>query len=610
MTSSSGTSFFDAMRGLVASQGSSKVAYTEKGAVSLPTSQPAGMKEKIGGRVDLFFKAVRGLSGQRLAEYLEAAWSENPLDTLRIIFQTRDCRGGKGERLLFRNMLEWLSKNHPDAIKYNLHLVPLYGRWDDVFFLPGGSDFLARQLLKDKASLDKDGAESHISLAAKWAPTERHALDKKYQLVSRVVKSLGLMDDPAQGITSGRTVYRKHYLTPLRKHLRVVERAMCAKEWETIDYSKVPSKAMKNYKKAFQKHDEQRFGKWQTALQRDDKKTEDGEIVKVNAKQLFPHELVKEYYSNPGKAFDAVTEEQWKVLEKDLKDAGTFEHSVCLCDVSGSMEGEPMLVSIALGVLLSSVTAPPFQGQVITFETNPQFHHVQGKTLKEKVQSLRGMSWGGSTQLQAAFDLILQRAVQFKVSAENMPKRLYIFSDMQFDAACGCNNHTNFETITAKYRKAGYDRPEVVFWNLRDTTSKEVPVTANENGVALLSGFSPSLLKSLLDGADLSPWGVIRKILDNPRYSAVTYPGYGDDGDDDSNEDDTSSSEEKKVPQCLSTVSISAPTSQEVPISAAKFEQDVTAAAAKAASTKRPNRGRGGGRGGGVRGRRGGKRKR
>jgi hypothetical protein len=541
MTSTS-ASFLNAMIGML------PAGWTEKGAVSLPTSQPLHMKQQIGARTDLFFKSVRGLGDDSLKDYLDKAWAEDPLDTLRIIFHTRDCRGGKGERKLFRDMLTWLAQKCPQAIAYNLHLVPLYGRWDDVLFVPGGIDLMARQLLKDHAAFTENPETAQISLAAKWAPSERHALDKKYQFVSQLVKALKMPDDAVKGITQGRTVYRKKYLTPLRTYLKVVERAMCAKEWETIDYSKVPSKAMKNYKKAFERNDEDRFTEWKTALARPDKMTEDGEVVKVNAKQLFPHELVKEYYS--GQPQNVVTEEQWKVLQEDLAQAGTFSRSVCLCDVSGSMEGDPMLVSIALGVLLSAVTQPPFQNQVITFESNPQFHLVEGKTLFDKVQSLKNMKWGGSTNLQSAFDLILSRAIQFKVPADEMPQRLYIFSDMQFDSACGRNDHTNFETITAKYRAAGYTRPEIVFWNLRATNSKEVPVSANENGVALLSGFSPSLLKSLLDGADLTPWGIIRKILDNPRYSAITLPE-----DNKSDEKKHGFSEDDDVPDMLMDVS-------------------------------------------------------
>jgi hypothetical protein len=338
-----------------------------------------------------------------------------------------------------------------------------------------------------------------------------------------------MRDSPVTGVVSGRTVYRKVYLSPLRGHLKIVERSMCANEWKIIDYSHVPSKAMKNYKKAFERRDKNRFSKWKTALSRDDQKTEDGDVVKINAKQLFPHELVAEYFYNPEKELDVVTEEQWNVLEQEILSAGTFEKSLCICDVSGSMNGIPVLVSIAMGILISSVTAEPFRGQVITFDSNPEFHLVQGKTLRERVAKLYAKNTGTSTQLQKALDLILSRAVEYNVKPENMPQRMYIFSDMQFDEACCVNKYTNFEVIDAKFCSAGYTRPQIVFWNLRSTTSNEFPVTANENGVALLAGYSPSLMKSLLDGADMTPWSILRTILDDPRYAAVTYSGENTD---------------------------------------------------------------------------------
>lgn len=502
--------------------------HTEKGAVSLPTTQPLDASERVGGRLNLFFKAVRGLGETDLHRLLAEAWTESPLDTLRIVCQTRDCRGGKGERLLFRQMMQWVARQDPASVACNMHLIPLYGRWDDVLFVPGGVDFMARQLQKDQKAL-KERPDANITLAAKWAPTERHALDKKHKLVARLVQAL-FPEAPATA-TSSRTLYRKMYLSPLRAHLNVVERVMCAREWDTIDYSHVPSRAMKNYRHAFERHDEVRFGEWKTALARDDKTTDDGRVVKVNADQVFPHELVKVYLNQTSP--DTVVEEQWKALQAKLAQLGTLDRSVCVCDVSSSMDGEPMLVSIALGLLISSVTAEPFRNQIITFETTPRFHHVQGDTLAARVACLKGAPWGGTTNLQAVFDRILERAKRFRVADRDMPKRLYIFSDMQFDVACGENTHTNFEALDAKFRQAGYTRPQIVFWNLRGNTPDEFPVTANEHGVSMLSGFSTSLLKSLLDGADLTPWGVLRKILDQPRYSAITHATSGEVRDED-----------------------------------------------------------------------------
>jgi len=219
-----------------------------------------------------------------------------------------------------------------------------------------------------------------------------------------------------------------------------------------------------------------------------------------------------------------------------------FKNSIVLSDVSSSMNGTPMEVSIALGLMISEVTEPPFKNVIINFATNPIFHQVEGNTLMERTLNISKMPWGGNTNFQAVFDLILERAKSSLISDLDMPKRLFVLSDMQFDVADGGNGNfnTNYQVMKSKFTSAGYSIPNIVFWNLRAGTN-DFPISNNEIGACLVSGFSPSLLKVLMEEGELEtnqvidllkppavvdvpkidPFIVLRKTIDDERYSIL-----------------------------------------------------------------------------------------
>jgi hypothetical protein len=506
-------------------------------AVSHSTPDLSGKYE---GRLSLFYKSVRGLNFPKLTEYLEKAAKEDLVDAFLLAFHIRDCRGGKGERNLGRSALQWLMLNHPMEFAKVIHLIPDYGRWDDLLTLfpkvlnlekknvadntcsptlrgMGMVDVaknVQRQIVQFYADqLKKDGDNmfqgSPCSLAAKWAPTEHDSLDSKHQTVQTLSRVMGV---------SPRN-YRKKYISPLRAYLKIVERYMCSKRWDDIEYSKVPSCAMNRLKKAFARNDTERFEEWKKALQK-------GE-VEVKAKQLYPHELVKQYmncgysWSNSNKEVDPIVEAQWKVLEEETRKLGVFENSLVLSDVSGSMNGTPMEVSIALGIMISGATQEPFKNHVITFETNPKFCVLEDSwNLKQRVEKVQGMGWGGSTNIQAVFDLILRRAQQFNLSEDDMPKRLYILSDMQFNQADSGNLNTNYEVVKRKYADSGYNLPQIVFWNLNGR-STDFPVTTDNHGTIMISGFTTAILKSILQLGTFTPELALRATLDDERYLPV-----------------------------------------------------------------------------------------
>lgn len=517
-------------------------AKTWNGATSLSTPDISG---KASGRLGLYFKSVRGLNAPRLYEYLREAAKENTVDTFLLVFHIRDCRGGKGERDLGRRALVWLFLSYPNQFSCITPLIAEYGRWDDLLQLwPGVLELndltyvnrnwcvnvesevalsklrefqksfvqiMARQLVNDRVQMESGNP---ISICAKWAPTEKDSLDRTHKTVQTLCKAMNISP----------RAYRKQYITQLRQYLKIVERFMCENNWDKIDFSKVPSCAMKRLKNTFENHTPETFEEWKQKLRKGD--------VTINAKQLYPHELV--YEIRVKSTADIVTEEQWKVLEKEMNNLGVLRDTLCVCDVSYSMEtwgpnisGKkpnfyPKDAAIALSLLVANTVQGPFHNHIITFHSYPSFHVVKDGSLYDRWSKLVKAEWGGSTNLQATFDLILDQAIKHNLKAEDMPKRIIIFSDMQFNEANGgyISKETNFEIINKKYKNSGYIRPQIVFWNLVGS-STDFPVSVTDNGTALISGFSTNIMKAIMQGKECSPYSIMRDTLDNERYDPI-----------------------------------------------------------------------------------------
>lgn len=478
-------------------------------------------------RLDLFFKLLRRFDKNSDAvNMVYESWKENNLDTLRLVFQARDCRGGKGERDVFIFCLKELIKLSKKDVANNLEFIPFYGRWDDLLKLMDTElsgeviKIFCQQLRKDLENLQKEKIYE-ISLAAKWAPTEGRKYDKKYHAVRLFCKELGC----------DRGEYRKEYLTPLRRHLDIVERNMALNTWYEIDYNKVPAICMSKRKKAFKKHDEERFNEWKNKLKSGDSK------VNTMRGNMQPHLIVKQY-CNTHYQEDIVAEEQWNSIVEEVRKLGTLSSSLWLVDMSGSMSGEPMMVAMSLGILGSQLSCDRFKDLLVTFSSEPQFFHIEGEKLYQKIKNVYdgmtpGGMWGGSTNLEKAYELILMTALGYvrnretkrwvktgeKIPNEEMPKSLYILSDMQFDIAT--SGRSNFDDMKLSFRRYGYEMPNIIFWNLRGNTN-DFPVKANDNGVIMLSGFSPTILKYVITlGREFTPVYLLKKILSDERYSQI-----------------------------------------------------------------------------------------
>ncbi|XP_040376284.1 uncharacterized protein LOC102702727 [Oryza brachyantha] len=396
--------------------------------------------------------------------------------------------------------------------------VERYSRDASYRFLHDRTADLFADLLRDDMRKLADGSFREFSLAAKWCPSLDKSYDRSTLLCEAIARRLfprGSSPELGADLPDAHYAYRarerlrKAALVPLRRALKLPEVFISARAWESVVYTRVASVAMKNYKELFLKHDADRFNAYLDDVKAGKKK--------IAAGALLPHEIV--HSLDEGGSDGGVADLQWQRMVDDMRAIGKLRNCVAVCDVSGSMSGLPMDVCVALGLLVSELSDDPWRGRVITFSQHPQLHRIDGETLSEKLDFIRFMDWGMNTDFQAVFDKILEVAAGAALSPDKMLRRVLVFSDMEFDQASAQPWETDYEAIVRKYTAAGYGAavPEVVFWNLRD--SKAVPVTSNQKGVALVSGFSKNLLKLFLDdGGALSPRAVMEKAIAGPEY--------------------------------------------------------------------------------------------
>ncbi len=445
-----------------------------------------GMKtnaSSMNALVDLFF-AIGASRGKDMTKAFEKAIVANETLALRLLMWARDVRGGAGEREVVRKILTYMEKNHPAALERILPLIPEYGRFDDLLVFQ-------TQAFKEKAYvIIGDALRAGNGLAAKWMP-------RKGPIAVEIRNFFGM--SPKQ--------YRKS-LVALTK---VVEQDMCAKRWNMIEYSHVPSLAAARYQKAFNRNDPMGYAKYKSKLAT-------GE-AKINANAVYPYDVIK---SGKFGGDHAVMQAQWDALPRYIGD----ELVLPMCDVSGSM-GCPvggndnlscMDVCVSLGLYLADKNTGPFKDMFLTFSATPSINVLKGD-LRSKLRQLETANWGMNTNLNAAFDEILRVAVKGKVKAADMPKYLLIMSDMEFDR-CTRFDDSAMQMIQRKFEAAGYEVPKIVFWNL-NARAGNVPVKYNMKNVALVSGFSPSIMTAVLGAKDMSPVSVMLETLNSERYAAI-----------------------------------------------------------------------------------------
>lgn len=453
------------------------------------TNGMKALKSSLSNTTDLFFK-IGASRGKDITTQFEKAYHEDREMALRVAQWARDVRGGAGERELFRQTLKFLEKNYKDELLNTriLQNATEIGRWDDLLVFTD-ADVKARAFEMIKNALDNGNG-----LCAKWMP-------RKGPVSIELREAFGWSP--------------KFYRKRLVELTKVVETQMCAKEFDSINFSHVPSLAMSRYSKAFGKNAPDAFTKYKEALKKGDPK-----VAKVNAGAVYPYDIVK----NSRRGDAALADEQWKALPNFVGDAMVLP----LVDVSGSMTSPVggkyeanattcLDVAVSLGLYLADKNTGPFKDLFLTFSSRPQFQHLKG-TLSQKIRQMEQANWEMSTDLHKAFDEILKVAVSNQVAATDMPKVLLILSDMQFNCCRGYDDSA-IEMIRRKYEKAGYEAPSVVFWNLN--AADNVPVKFDEKGTALVSGFSPSIMKSVLaaDMDGFTPEAIMKKAVSSERYA-------------------------------------------------------------------------------------------
>ena len=443
---------------------------TENGAITHSTS--------LSYCLDLFFiaGASRWMSELDIITMFERAFAEDRNITSKILFWARDARGGAGERRFFHIIMKHVSVHYKDEFDQLMIHVPEFGYWKDVFVVdkPNEStlNWLSIQLNENE----------NANLLAKWFPRKGpwFVAMHKYLKVSP-----------------------KDFRKTLVGMTNVVETQMCKKQWQHIEYGHVPSLAMNRYRKAFFKHDEAGMTKFIEAVKTGD--------AKINASVIYPYQLFQAICN--GENADAV-EAQWNAMPDYMAD--TDERILPVCDVSGSMSGMPMDVSVSLGIYISERNKGIFKDAFMTFSNYPEMQYLKG-SLPERMRQLHSAPWGQNTNLQATFKLILESAVRESVPESEMPTKLLIISDMEFDE---CADDSNLDAMRRVYQDYGYTMPNVVFWNVNGRMGN-VPARTKDKGTGLVSGFSPAILESIMKGEVSTPEQLMMQTLLAERYARV-----------------------------------------------------------------------------------------
>ena len=473
--------------------------YTENGAIT--------HKSTLNKVLDMFAMggACRSRSEEDIIVMFDNAFKEDEVLALKCLFYLRDVRGGQGERRFFRVILKHLANTSPEAVKRNLEHIAEFGRWDDYYTLVDTPvEKEVWELLKVQLALDVQSKTP--SLLAKWLKSENAS--------STETRYLGHKTREAFGMTARQ--YRKT-LSVLRERINVLERLMSANRWDEIEFDAIPSKAGLVYRNAFARRDIIK-AKYEAFAKNKD--------TKVNADVLNPVDIAHECFHkwNMPVTERAMLDKYWT----NLKDyyAGREEKGVCVVDVSGSMSGIPMEAAVSLGAYIAERGAGPFKNHFITFSQNPELVEFIGTDVYDKFMRAKDANWGANTDLKAVFNLLLRTAINERVTPDNMPERIYIFSDMEFDRAFSKNFYrpdfddnklqTLMEDVKDEWKAHGYKLPSVVFWNLRSAHDN---IPAIGEGFSYVSGYNPVMIDTILSGKD--GWDLCLEKLNSDRYSCI-----------------------------------------------------------------------------------------
>lgn len=479
--------------------------FTENGGLTNLSSESACL--------DLFFfaGASRNSSEKDIEKAVTRAYAEDPEKTMKIIFFARDVRGGLGERRFFRVAVNTLAFTVPESVKANIKYFAEYGRYDDLCELldtPCEDEAIAE--IDKRLVLDIKAMKNNkpVSLLAKWLPSVNASSEKTARLAKKLCKKLGM--------------YEKSYrqtLSALRKYTDIIENRLREKDY-SFDYEKQCSGAMFKYRKAFIRNDLERYKAFLDSVKNGS--------AKLNADTLYPYDIVrkalceKKLSDTERKSLDI----SWKSLTSRANDEKN-QNAIAVVDGSGSMtwgfDGNirPIDAAISLGIFFAEHNTGAYANHFITFSSSPRLIEIKGRDIFEKVRYCASYNECSNTDLEKTFDLILRTAVNNHLKQKDMPARMYIISDMEFDVcAYGGNNLTMFEAQKKKFARCGYRLPDVIFWNVNSRGS-HIPVTKTETGAALVSGNSPAVF-DMIRSEEISPEKIMNDIIFSKRYECIS----------------------------------------------------------------------------------------
>lgn len=514
--------FLDAMKEV------NNFTVTENGAVALKSTNSALLDAfgTLGSYTNLTWEEHMKI--ENILNYFYRAWVEDRKLATKMLFYFRDIRGGQGCRTLFRVITASLANKYPEYVINNFDNFLLYGRGDDLVYLLDTKiekeviDYISSVLEEDIHSVKNGGS---CSLLAKWLPSENASSKLTKHFAHKLINGLNVTP----------TQYRKT-LSLLRKNISIVETLMSQNRWEEIDFEKLPSKAAMIYSNAFYNHVQENYEEYLTKLM--------SGKAKVNAGALFPvdiiHKVCQKLYNHTKKDV-VLNDAMWKALPNYFEEAGLDETGICVVDTSGSMYGTPIEVAMSLGMYCADKAKGPFKNHFITFSATPEIQEIKGEDIFEKVSNLQRAHWDMNTNIEAVFDLILTTAIKNNVAPEDIPNKLYIISDMQWDMCVKSNTVTTLETfidtMKKRYAEYGYTLPAIVYWNVRNSQCGMFQQTKDDNQCCFVSGYSPSLFKAVLLGTEyveevndrgekvvnvkMDPMTIMLNTLNNERYDSV-----------------------------------------------------------------------------------------
>lgn len=479
------------------------LTFTENGAVTNRSSGDFNL--------DLFatIGAIRHLNEKDILDRFIRAFMEDKDIALKILFYGRDVRGGLGERRVFRIILNWLASNYPESAKKNLKYVAEFGRYDDLISVFGtpceetAMSLIKEQLNKDLANM-AEGKE--VTLLAKWLPSINTSNSEVVSNAKKIARYLNMNG----------AEYRKT-LSSLRAYIKILENNLREKDY-TFDYEKQPSNAMYKYKKAFIRNDGERYHQYLDGVSKGEKK--------MNTSNVAPYQLVAPYLNYYG--ITNLSEEEKLAINttwESLPDYGGDEDILAVIDGSGSMysswtQPSPASVALSLGLYFAERNKGAFRNHFITFSHAPRLVELKGETFLDKLKYAMTFNEVANTNIEAVFQLILYTAVKNNLSSNELPSKIVIISDMEFDYCTQNADMTNFQNAKRMFEEKGYKLPDLVFWNV-NSRNEQQPVTKNDRGVALVSGCTPRLF-SMIAGGIIDPYEFMMDVLNAPRYSVIT----------------------------------------------------------------------------------------